>query len=250
MNTKLRIVSLALGLGLAGVVTVTWGAESVMSLISHGEVAVRELKSSRAAYKNAEKQNKDLAAEGKQIAVDTQKHNQEVIAFKARRAALSKKYAEFTARCAAKKDKKKDNNKATAQPNQKKQYETYQEQRAHYKQCLADQKKLVAETKEVNAVPAKLNKESADLNTRSDQYNKHVKEFMTNAPKLQNTFTDKLNTDEDWLNKVRSFVASPAVQPYAKKAKCPDTKKIAKDVTQVIEQSEQYLACLKKIAGT
>lgn len=227
MNSKLRIASLALGLGFAGMVAVAWGAESVINLISQGEVAIRNVKDSKAAYDAGLKRNKDLAAESQQITADNQQLQAGMDAYKKQGDAVKQEIADYTAKCSGKKLKQKE-----------------------YDECTTTQAKVSKDVDAVNAVPAKLNKQQAELATRADKYNSDMKDLQANAPKLQADFTDKLSKDEDWLNKVRDFVASPAVQPYAQKAKCPDTKNIAKNVDQVIDQSEKYLACLKKIAGT
>ncbi|MGH8369498.1 MAG: hypothetical protein ACRESC_00830 [Gammaproteobacteria bacterium] len=227
MNSKIRIASLALGLGLAGTVAVAWGAESVINLVSQGEVAIRNVKDSRAAYEDGLKRNKDLAAQSQQITADNQQLQAGIDAYNKQSSAVKQEIADYTAKCSGKKLKQKE-----------------------YDECTATQSKVSKDVDAANAVPATLNKQQANLAVRVNKYNSDMKDMQVSAPKLQSDFTDKLSKDEDWLNKVRDFIASPAVQPYAQKANCPDTKNIAKNVDQVIDQSEKYLACLKKIAGT
>lgn len=226
MNSKFRIASLAVGLGLAGIVTLAWGAESVVNLISQGEVAIKELKSSQAAYEDGQKQNKELAVEGQKLSEEHQQLQDAIDDYKKQSAAVQQQIADYTAKCSGKLKQKA------------------------YDECKAEQPKVKQAVDDVNAIPAKLNKKQADLSTRASQYNNDVKTLQTNAPKVQQEFNDRLTKDENWLNNVRDFVASPAVQPYAKKAGCPDTKNVAKNIEQVIDQSEKYLSCLKKIAGT
>lgn len=227
MNSKLRIASLALSLGLAGMVTLAWGAESVINLISQGDVAIKNLKASKVAYENGLTQNKALADEAKQISVDNQKLSAAIDDYKKQSAGVKQQIDAYSAKCSGKKLDRKT-----------------------YDECKAEQPKVSSAVDAVNAIPAKLNKQQSDLVARSNQYNKNMQDLQASAPKLQKDYNEKLTTDESWLNQVRNFAASPAVQPYAKKAGCPDTNKIAKNVGQVIDQSEQYLACLKKIAGT
>ena len=45
------------------------------------------------------------------------------------------------------------------------------------------------------------------------------------------------------------MVASPAFQPYAKKAGCPDVRNPAKTTEAATKMSDAILACLKKVAS-
>lgn len=227
MNSKFRIASLALGLGLAGIVTVAWGAESVINLISEGETVVANVKATQAAQDEMTRKNKALAAEGPQLVADQQKLQDDIAAYKKQMDDVNAQTADYKAKC----DGKALNND---------QYKACKAQLAQINQMIAA----------VNARPKQLNKQQQDFNDRATAYNKEAQELKTAAPKASNDYSDALTKEEAWIDRVRTFLLSPAVQPYAKKAGCPNVEKPAKNIEGVNKMSVQALACLKKIAGT
>ncbi|MGH8372162.1 MAG: hypothetical protein ACRETO_05465, partial [Gammaproteobacteria bacterium] len=99
MNSKFRIASLALGLGLAGIVTVAWGAESVINLISEGESVVANVRTTKNAQENATHTNKELAAQGPQLVADQKKLQDDIAAYQKQVDAVNAQKADYTAKC-------------------------------------------------------------------------------------------------------------------------------------------------------
>ncbi|HET7921791.1 MAG TPA: YkyA family protein [Gammaproteobacteria bacterium] len=228
MKSKFRIASLVLGLGLAGVVTAAWGAESVINLISAGETIISNVKTTKARQKDVSEKNKNLAAEGPKL-VEEQKQLQADIA------AYQKQVNDVKALTDAYK---------TECPSDKRLTED------QFKACSAKRKQVTDAIAKVNAIPATLNKRQTDFNNRATAYNKETQDLKAEAPKASNAYTNALTKEENWIDQVRTFLLSPAVQPYAKKAGCPNVEKPAKDIEGVNKMSIAALACLKKIAGT
>lgn len=229
MNSKFRIASLALGLGLAGIVTAAWGAESVINLISEGETVVANVKSTQAAQDEITHKNKSLAAEGPQLVAEQKKIQDDIAAYKQKVADVKTQEDDYKAKC-----QNKDKN---LKPDE-------------FKACTAQRQQITAMIDQVNKEPVALNKRQSDFNARATAYNKDAQDLKTAAPKASNDYSDALTKEEAWIDRVRTFLLSPAVQPYAKKAGCPNVEKPAKNIEGVNKMSVQALACLKKIAGT
>lgn len=229
MNSKFRIASLALGLGLAGIVTVAWGAESVINLISEGESVVSNVRTTETAQEAVTKKNKALAAEGPQLVTDQKKLQDDIAAYTKQVDAVKAQSADYKAKC-----QDKDKN---LKPDE-------------FKACQAQRAQITALIDQVNKEPQVLNQRQKDFNDRANAYNKATQDIKTEAPKASNDYSNALTKEESWIDRVRTFLLSPAVQPYAKKAGCPDVEKPAKDIEGVNKMSVKALACLKKIAGT
>jgi uncharacterized phage infection (PIP) family protein YhgE len=229
MNSKFRIASLAFGLGLAGMVTVAWGAESVINLISEGESIVANVKTTKAAQEEVTNKNKSLAKEGPQLVADQKKLQDDITAYTKQVADVKSQEADYKAKC-------QDKNK-NLKPDE-------------FKACQAQRAQITTLIDQVNKEPAALNQRQKDFNDRATAYNKATQDLKTAAPKASNDYSNALTKEESWIDRVRTFLLSPAVQPYAKKAGCPDVEKPAKDIDGVNRMSVKALACLKKIAGT
>lgn len=229
MNSKFRIASLALGLGLAGIVTVAWGAESVINLISDGEAVVSNVKTTQSAQDAVTKQNQALAAEGPQLVADQKKLQADIAAYQKQVDDVKTQSADYKIKC-----QNKDKN---LKPDE-------------FKACQAQRAQITALIDQVNKQPQVLNQRQKDFNDRANAYNKATQDLKADAPKASNAYSIALTKEEAWIDRVRTFLLSPAVQPYAKKAGCPDVEKPAKDIAGVNKMSIKALACLKKIAGT
>lgn len=227
MKVPFRIATISLAFGLAGALTAAWGAESIINLISQGEAIVNEVKNSKATYEDINKRNKDLAAQGKQLVAEQKQLQQAVADYTKQNEQVKKQIADYKAKCEGK------------QLNQQ-QYTECKNELAQVNQSIAA----------VNAIPAKLKKQQGDFNARATKYNQDTKALQAQAPTASRNYQNALAKEEQWLDQVRQFVGSAAVQPYAQKAGCPDPKKVAKSIDQVMVQSTHFLACLKKIAGT
>ncbi|HET7649860.1 MAG TPA: hypothetical protein VFL15_04070 [Gammaproteobacteria bacterium] len=227
MSSKIRIASLALGLGLIGAVTAVWGAESVINLISQGETIVAKVKSTKAAQEALTKKNNDMATEGPKLNAESKQLQADVAAYQKQADEVKAQTADYKAKCEGK---------------------TLNQQ--EYKACKAQLDTINQMINQVNAQPPKLNQRSKDLQTRAAAYNGAIKEIQEQGPKVNRDYSLALTDEEQWIDRVRTFLLSPAVQPYAKKAGCPDVEKPAKNIEGVNKMSIQALACLKKIAGT
>jgi hypothetical protein len=229
MNSKFRIASLALGLGLAGIVTAAWGAESVINLISEGEAVVSNVKTTKATQEEVTKKNKELAVEGPQLVADQKKLQDDIAAYTKQVDDVKVQSADYKTKC-----QDKDKN---LKPDE-------------FKACQAQRAQISALIDQVNKQPQILKKRQNDFIDRANAYNKATQDIKTAAPKASNDYSNALTKEESWIDRVRTFLLSPAVQPYAKKAGCPDVEKPAKDIDGVNKMSVQALGCLKKIAGT
>lgn len=229
MNSKFRIASLVLGLGLAGVVTVAWGAESVINLISEGETVVANVRSTKAAQDDATRKNKELAAEGPQLVAEQKKIQDDIAAYQKAAADVKAQEDDYKAKC--------QNKDKSLKPDE-------------FKACQAQRAQITAAIDNVNKEPLSLNARIKDLNNRAGVYKTEMTQFNASSPKISTDYSNALTREEAWIDRVRTFLLSPAVQPYAKKAGCPDVNKPAKDIDGVNKMSVQALACLKKIAGT
>ncbi|HET7395284.1 MAG TPA: hypothetical protein VFK12_02470 [Gammaproteobacteria bacterium] len=229
MNSKFRIAPLLFGLGLVGMATVAWGAESVINLISEGESIVANVKTTKAAQEEVTNKNKELAKEGPQLVTDQKKLQDDIAAYQKQVDDVNAQSADYKAKC-------QDKNKRLT-PDE-------------FKACTAQRAQITDLIAQVNKVPGALNKRQTDFNNRANAYNKEAEELKTSAPKTSNEYSNALAKEESWIDRVRTFLLSPAVQPYAKKAGCPNVEKPAKDIDGVNKMSVQALACLKKIAGT
>jgi uncharacterized protein YlxW (UPF0749 family) len=229
MNSKFRIASLALGLGLIGAVTAAWGAESVINLISEGETIVSNVKATKATQDEVTRKNSDLAKEGPQLVDEQKKLQADIAAYQKQVDDVKTQEADYKAKC-----QNKDKNLTPDE----------------FKACTAQRNQITALINSVNKQPQILNQRQKDFNDRANAYNKSTQDLKTDAPKASAAYANALTKEENWIDRVRTFLLSPAVQPYAKKAGCPNVEKPAKDIDGVNKMSVQALACLKKIAGT
>lgn len=226
MKTTVRIMTLALIFGLAGMLTAAWGAESVVNLITHGEALIVRIKSHKAAFDTALQNNNALVPEGQQLRVDMQQLQADIAAYQKQNDDIKQQTADYKSKCNSK-----------------------QLSADQFTACKAQLAQINAAIDAVNSQPAKLKKRQKDIMDRATKYNQEVQ----TAPKLANAEqTAYHNAQLDlapWLQKARIMVASPAFQPYAKKAGCPNVMKTLKTYEEDMTMSEEIVACLKKVAS-
>ncbi|MGA9855640.1 MAG: hypothetical protein WBR29_10225 [Gammaproteobacteria bacterium] len=226
MKTTVRIIALVSVFTLAGVLTAAWGAESVTSLISQGEDVIAKTNTTKATLDAAIKNNDALVAEGKSIQAEQQKLQADIDALKKASADFNQKASDYEATCA--KPKTTD----------------------QYNACKAQNTELKQQSDQLKAEPAQLNKRQNDFIAQATKYNQEVKTAPKEVTASQTAWRNALINQYQWLDKARVLVASPAFEPYAKKAGCPDVKNPAKTDEAGMKMSDEILACLKKVAGS
>lgn len=226
MKTTVRIFMLATIIGLAAPLTAVWGAESVASLITQGEAAVAKSNSSKDALDAAVKKNDSLVAEGKSITAEQQQLQADIDALKKASADYNQKASDYEAACA--KPKTTD----------------------QYNACKAQNAELKQTSDQLKSEPAQLTKRQNDFIARATKFNQEVKAAPKEVEAAQNAWRKALIDQYSWLDKARVMVASPAFEPYAKKAGCPDVKNPAKTDEAAMKMSDEIITCLKKVAGT
>jgi predicted nucleic acid-binding Zn-ribbon protein len=226
MKTTVRIITLVSILGLAGALTAAWGAESVVDLITKGESSTAAMNSAKAELDAALQKNKDLAVEGKQIQAQQQQIQAAIAAYKQKVADVKTETADYQSKCSGK------------QLNQD-----------EYKACKAQLAKVNQDISDVNTESPKLNQQQTAWQARAVKYNQAVQTTPKEVRAADSKYRNAMATQYQWLDKARDLVASPAFQPYAKKAGCPDVRKPAKTSEAAVKMSQEVLACLKKVAS-
>ncbi len=223
----MRISLISMVLGLAGLATAAWGAESVMSLISNGEAVQKEVLDTKAAMEAAEKKNHDLAAEGNKLTSDQKQLTADV-------AAWNKENDDLKARIA--------DNQTNCGPDKK----LTQDQ---YNACKAQIAQLNTDIAKVNSDNADLNKRNKDLNTRIPQYNTDIKGIKGEVDSSYTAYNSALKKEGAWLDQARGQMSSSAFTAYGKKAGCPDVTKNTKTPEAMIKMSGDVIDCLKKVSA-
>ncbi|MGH8336778.1 MAG: hypothetical protein ACRETL_08185, partial [Gammaproteobacteria bacterium] len=200
MKTTVRIVTLALALGLASALTTAWGAESVGNLISQGESVITAVNSAKAARDAAVQKNNALAAEGKQITAEEQQINAGIAALNQRASQVKSEAADYEQSCVK-----------TKPPTQDK-----------FNACKAQQVQVKDDIAAVNAQPAKLKQQQDAWVGRATKYNQEIKDAPKQVRVADTAYRNTIPALEDWNNAARTMVASAAFQPYAKKVGCPN----------------------------
>ncbi|MGH8413500.1 MAG: hypothetical protein ACRESX_02080 [Gammaproteobacteria bacterium] len=225
MKTTVRIVTLALALGLAGALTAAWGAQSVVELIKQGESVIGAVNSAKVDRDALLQKNSSLAAEGKQIVAEQQQLQADIAAFQKASDEFNKKATDYQSKC-----KKPPTTDA-------------------FNACKAEHAQLIDESTNLKTEPAKLNKRESDLNTKAVKYNQETQVIPKQVRAADDKYRNTLPALENWNTAARTMVASAAFQPYAKKAGCPNVMKPPKTVDAEITMSNEILACLKKVAS-
>ncbi len=226
MKTTVRIITLALIFGLASALTTAWGAESVVDLITQGETAAAAMKSTKTELDAALQKNAALAAEGKQIQAQQQQIQAGIAAYKQKVADVQTETASYKSTCSGK-----------------------QLNKDQYKACTAQLAQVNADIATVNAEQPKLTKNQSDWQTRAVKYNQEIQTAPNAVRAADSKYRNAMVDQYHWLDKARLMVASPAFQPYAKKAGCPDVRNPAKTSEAAMKMSDEILACLKKVAS-
>lgn len=228
MKTIVRLATLALVVSLTGMCTAAWGAESVINLISQGEITTAHVHTGKAALEAATRKNDALAAQGKQIAAAQQQLQADIAALTAKEGSIKQETAAFKSSC--------ENTKTRLTPDQ-------------YKACKVQHNQLKSDITQVNSQPPILKKRQADFIARANKFNKEVVAAPGQVQAADATYRNALASQEQWLDRARNLVATPAFQAYAKKANCPDVMQPPKTIAGVMRMSNGILACLKKVAG-
>ncbi|MGH8396708.1 MAG: hypothetical protein ACRETA_00480 [Gammaproteobacteria bacterium] len=229
MKTTVRIAALALTLGLAGVLTTAWGAESVVNLISQGESVTTAVNSAKSARDAAVEKNNALAAEGKQIVAEQQKLQADIGALKTKEDSIKQETDAYKSNC--------QSTSKRLSPDQ-------------YNACKAQHDQIQSDIDQAKTQPPILQKRQADFIARATKYNQEIKDQPKQVSAADTKYRNSIPALENWVDAARTMVASAAFQPYAKKAGCPNVMKPPKSLEAMMTMSNEILTCLKKVAGT
>ena len=226
-SMRIPLLTLALTLGAA---SAAWGAESVMNLISSGEAVQKEVMDAKAKTEAAEKKNKDLVAEGKDLSASQTKLNADIKAWQDEQDALGKRKQEYQTRCSTP-GKTLTPDEITA--------------------CKTEAQQI---NNDITASAAK----NADLKKRSDEFTAKAKAYndtIKSDPNAQvkaayDQFNAATKKEGAWLDAAREQLSSDAFKPYAAKAGCPDVNKPSKTTDAMIKMTDDVIACLKKVSNS
>ena len=223
----IRLSLISLVLGMAGLVTAAWGAESVMTLISNGEAVQKEVLDNKAAMEAAEAKNKTLAAEGNRLTSDQKQLVADVAAWNKENDDLKARIADNQANCSP--DKKLTPDQYTA--------------------CKAQVAQLNSDIAKVNAENGDLNKRNKDITDRIPKYNEEIKSLPNDIKSSYEAYNAALKKEAAWLDQARAQMSSSAFAAYGKKAGCPDVTKNTKTAEAMIKMSGDVIECLKKVSA-
>ncbi|MGH8162675.1 MAG: hypothetical protein ACRESR_11165 [Gammaproteobacteria bacterium] len=202
-----------------------WGAESIYTMIANGELAISQVKQAKATHQQLEQKSKSLAAMAQSIKEAQPELNQAVQKHNAASKQLQSGMAAYKKNC----------QKHNLSPSQE-------------KQCKAQQKELNAQINQINAETHRLQAKQQALTAKIARYNKESTALNTAAPNSTNALHQALNGEQDWLNKARNLVASPAFASYRKAAGCPEVKTPPKTASAMNRMTSQVLDCLRNLA--
>lgn len=224
-NVRLTLVSLTLGLA---AMTAAWGAESVMNLISGGEAVQKEVTDTKAAYDTAVRRDKELGAEGPQLAAANEQLNKDIANFKKESDSVSQRTDDYKARCSPDKHLNSD----------------------EFKACTADKDQLNADIGKLGPERDEINKRIADLQAKINAHNEEAKGSGDRVHTAYNAYFASLKKEGAWLDQARTLMVSDAFKPLGAKASCPDVTKNPKKDEDQIKMSNDVVACLKKVSAS
>ena len=225
-SMRIPLITLALTLGAA---SAAWGAESVMNLISSGEAVQKEVMDSKAKTEAAEKRNKDLAAQGKDLTSSQAKLNADIAAWKKEQDELSQRKTDYGTRCATP--------GKTLTPDE-------------IKACKADADQINADIQANTAKNGDLKKRSDEWTAKATAYNDTVKSNPDDVKSAYDAFNAATKKEGAWLDAAREQMSSEAFKSYGAKAGCPDVNKTPKTTDAMIKMADDVIACLKKVSNS
>jgi len=223
-STRMSLITVALALGAAGA---AWGADSVMNLVNSGEAVQKEVADTKARMDDAVKRNKDVAAQGNELAAEKAKLMADFADWQKENDSIKQRSTDFQNRCSP--DKKLEQEQLRA--------------------CKKD-------ADELNRDIAKVNSDNADLNKRNDALNAKIQPYnleAQNAPAEQDAAYAAYNAatkkERSWLDAARDQLANDAFKSYGAKAGCPDMG-VPPQTTEAMEKmTDDIIACLKRVSN-
>ena len=224
-SMRIPLITLALTLGAA---SAAWGAESVMNLISSGEAVQKEVMDTKARTEAAEKRNKDLVQQSKDLNAMSSKLTADIAAWKKDQDSLAQRKADYTTRCGA---KGLNNDQIKA--------------------CQAEAAQLNDEINKNTAANADLQKRNDEYNKKAQAYNETVKsDPNADVKSAYDAFNAATKKEGAWLDAAREQMSSEGFKSYGAKAGCPDVNKTPKTTDAMIKMTDDVIACLKKVSNS
>lgn len=214
----------ALATTLAASAGSAWAAESVSQLINEGVPIIAAAKQAEAAQNDIKQRNMQLAAESEQLKTDQATLKTQVTAFQDQQNKVNDLVSAYKKTCAGK---------------------TLPEDK--YKTCKEQETTITEAASSVNAAQAPIVKQQDSFNARVTAFQASLQQLKADAPKAASDYEVALNNEQNWLNRTRNFLLTPAVRRLANKARCADFRTAPQGVSGLNQMSDDALACLKKI---
>lgn len=225
---NLRISMLSLVLGLAAATTAAWGAESILNLISAGEALQKDVLANKAKADATDKQNKDLAVEGKELSSANAQLNADIAALNKDSGSILQRKQDYQTRCGPDKKLTQD----------------------QFKACSADKDQLNADIVKNAAQNGELKKRQDALFAKINTYNAAVKTNPADQKAAYDAYNASIKKEASWLDQARTQMTSDAFKTYGAKAGCPDVSKPTKTADAMIKLTDDILTCLKKVSSS
>lgn len=224
-SMRIPLITLALTVGAA---SAAWGAESVMNLISTGEAVQKEVTDTKAKTEASEKQNKDLAQEGRDLNTAQTKLNTDIQALNKDADSITQRRADFATQCPSGK---------TFTPDQ-------------LTACKNSAAQINADIAANTAKNAELKKRQDDFTSKAKSYNETVKNNPGDVKGAYDAFNAAIKKEAAWLDAARDRISSEGFKSYATKAGCPDVNKPSKTTEAMMKMTDEVIACLKKVSNS
>jgi cell division protein FtsB len=222
-SMHMPVITLALSLGAAGA---AWGAESVMNLVNSGEAVQKELAATKARMDAAVQRNKDVAAQGNELAAEKAKLMADFADWQKENDDVKQRTTAFQNRCSP--DRHLDQQQLNA--------------------CKKDADELNADIAKVNSDNAELNKRNAALNARIPGYNDEAQKAPAEQDAAYEAYNAATKKERSWLDAARDQLANDAFKSYGEKAGCPDMSKPPQTTDAMVKMTDDIVACLKKVS--
>ena len=225
-SMRIPLITLALTLGAA---SAAWGAESVMNLISSGEAVQKEVMDTKARTEAAEKKNKDMVQESKDLNAMGAKLTSDVAAWKKDQDDINQRKTDYATQCPSGK---------TFTPDQ-------------LTACKNSAAQINADIQASNAKNVELQKRNDEYNKKAQAYNDAVKANPNgDVNAAYAAFNAATKKEGAWLDAAREQMSSEAFKSYGAKAGCPDVNKTPKTTDAMIKMTDDVIACLKKVSNS
>lgn len=208
----------------AGTAGSAWAAESVSQLIKEGESVVTTARQAETAQNNVKQSNEQLVTESAQLKNEQDTLKVAVTAFQDRQDKVNGLMNAYKTNCAGK---------------------TLPEDK--YKVCKDQETTILAAASSVNAAQVPLVKRQDEFNARVTMFQVKLKQLKADAPQVAANYEIALNNEQNWLNRARNFLLTPAVRRLADKARCADFRTTPKGIDALNQMSAAALVCLKRI---